>query len=207
MSVDCLDLFTLNQFTHIAGVDEVGRGCLAGPVVAAAVILNPDEPIEGLRDSKKLSAHRRDELADEIKRKALAWAVAEVGPDVIDRINILQATLRAMKRAVEKLAVEPDFIRVDGNQLPRWKWLSEAIVKGDDSVAEISAASIIAKTTRDAFMVKMAEVYPQYGFEHNVGYGTADHLLALQTFGPTAIHRKTFAPVKEVIDGLSTHSK
>lgn len=207
MSVDCLDLFTLNQFTHIAGVDEVGRGCLAGPVVAAAVILNPDEPIEGLRDSKKLSAHRRDELADEIKRKALAWAVAEVGPDVIDRINILQATLRAMKRAVEKLAVEPDFIRVDGNQLPRWKWLSEAIVKGDDLVAEISAASIIAKTTRDAFMVQMAQRYPQYGFEHNVGYGTAVHLQALKDFGPTPIHRMTFAPVKDFVHGLSTHSK
>ena len=155
MSVDCLDLFTLNQFTHIAGVDEVGRGCLAGPVVAAAVILNPDEPIEGLRDSKKLSAHRRDELADESKRKALAWAV----------------------------------------------------VKGDDSVAEISAASIIAKTTRDAFMVKMAQRYPQYGFEHNVGYGTAVHLQALKDFGPTPIHRMTFAPVKDFVHGLSTHSK
>lgn len=204
---DCLDLFSLEQFSRVAGVDEVGRGCLAGPVVAAAVILDPAKPIEGLRDSKKLTAARREELALEIKEKALAWAVGCMGPDVVDRINILQATLCAMKEAVENLCVEPDFVRVDGNKLPKWKWLSEAVVKGDDTVPEISAASIIAKTTRDAYMMKMAEVYPQYGFEHNVGYGTADHLLALQTFGPTAIHRKTFAPVKEVLDGLSSHSK
>lgn len=207
MSESDLNLFAPEQFSRIAGVDEVGRGCLAGPVVAAAVILDPNRPIKGLRDSKKLSAKKRDELAEEIKEKALAWSVAAMGPEVIDKINILQATLEAMKAAVEKLPVEPDFVQVDGNKLPKWKWLSEAVVKGDDKVEWISAASIIAKTTRDAYMCKMAELYPQYGFEHHVGYGTAEHIKALKAYGPTPIHRKTFAPVREVIDGLSTDSK
>lgn len=207
MSESDLDLFAPEQFSRIAGVDEVGRGCLAGPVVAAAVILDPNRPIKGLRDSKKLSAKKRDELAQEIKEKALAWSVAAMGPEVIDKINILQATLQAMKAAVEKLPVEPDFVQVDGNKLPKWKWLSEAVVKGDDKVEWISAASIIAKTTRDAYMCKMAEFYPQYGFEHHVGYGTAEHIKALKAYGPTPIHRKTFAPVREVIDGLSTDTK
>ena len=207
MSESDLDLFAPEQFSRIAGVDEVGRGCLAGPVVAAAVILDPNRPIKGLRDSKKLSAKKREELAQEIKEKALAWSVAAMGPEVIDKINILQATLQAMKAAVEKLPVEPDFVQVDGNKLPKWKWLSEAVVKGDDKVEWISAASIIAKTTRDAYMCKMAELYPQYGFEHHVGYGTAEHIKALKAYGPTPIHRKTFAPVREVIDGLSTDSK
>lgn len=207
MSESGLDLFAPEQFSRIAGVDEVGRGCLAGPVVAAAVILDPNRPIKGLRDSKKLSAKKRDEFAQEIKEKALAWSVAAMGPEVIDKINILQATLEAMKAAVEKLPVEPDFVQVDGNKLPKWKWLSEAVVKGDDKVEWISAASIIAKTTRDAYMCKMAELYPQYGFEHHVGYGTAEHIKALKAYGPTPIHRKTFAPVREVIDGLSTDTK
>ncbi len=207
MSESDLDLFAPEQFSRIAGVDEVGRGCLAGPVVAAAVILDPNRPIKGLRDSKKLSAKKRDELAEEIKEKALAWSVAAMGPEVIDKINILQATLEAMKAAVEKLPVEPDFVQVDGNKLPKWKWLSEAVVKGDDKVEWISAASIIAKTTRDAYMCKIAKLYPQYGFEHHVGYGTAEHIKALKAYGPTPIHRKTFAPVREVIDGLSTDSK
>ena len=207
MSESDLDLFAPEQFSRIAGVDEVGRGCLAGPVVAAAMILDPNRPIKGLRDSKKLSAKKRDELAEEIKEKALAWSVAAMGPEVIDKINILQATLQAMKAAVEKLPVEPDFVQVDGNKLPKWKWLSEAVVKGDDKVEWISAASIIAKTTRDGYMCKIAELYPQYGFEHHVGYGTAEHIKALKAYGPTPIHRKTFAPVREVIDGLSTDSK
>lgn len=207
MSESDLDLFAPEQFSRIAGVDEVGRGCLAGPVVVAAVILDPNRPIKGLRDSKKLSAKKRDELAEEIKEKALAWSVAAMGPEVIDKINILQATLEAMKAAVEKLPVEPDFVQVDGNKLPKWKWLSEAVVKGDDKVEWISAASIIAKTTRDAYMCKMAELYPQYGFEHHVGYGTAEHIKALKAYGPTPIHRKTFAPVREVINGLSTDTK
>ena len=207
MSESDLDLFAPEQFSRIAGVDEVGRGCLAGPVVVAAVILDPNRPIKGLRDSKKLSAKKRDELAQEIKEKALAWSVAAMGPEVIDKINILQATLEAMKAAVEKLPVEPDFVQVDGNKLPKWKWLSEAIVKGDDKVEWISAASIIAKTTRDAYMCKIAKLYPQYGFEHHVGYGTAEHIKALKAYGPTPIHRKTFAPVREVIDGLSTDTK
>lgn len=207
MSESDLDLFAPEQFSRIAGVDEVGRGCLAGPVVAAAVILDPNRPIKGLRDSKKLSAKKRDELAEEIKEKALAWSVAAMGPEVIDKINILQATLQAMKAAVEKLPVEPDFVQVDGNKLPKWKWLSEAIVKGDDKVEWISAASIIAKTTRDAYMCKIAKLYPQYGFEHHVGYGTAEHIKALKAYGPTPIHRKTFAPVREVINGLSTDTK
>lgn len=207
MSESDLDLFAPEQFSRIAGVDEVGRGCLAGPVVAAAVILDPNRPIKGLRDSKKLSAKKRDELAEEIKEKALAWSVAAMGPEVIDKINILQATLEAMKAAVEKLPAEPDFVQVDGNKLPKWKWLSEAVVKGDDKVEWISAASIIAKTTRDAYMCKIAKLYPQYGFEHHVGYGTAEHIKALKDYGPTPIHRKTFAPVREVINGLSTDSK
>lgn len=207
MSESDLDLFAPEQFSRIAGVDEVGRGCLAGPVVVAAVILDPNRPIKGLRDSKKLSAKKRDELAEEIKEKALAWSVAAMGPEVIDKINILQATLEAMKAAVEKLPVEPDFVQVDGNKLPKWKWLSEAIVKGDDKVEWISAASIIAKTTRDGYMCKIAELYPQYGFEHHVGYGTAEHIKALKAYGPTPIHRKTFAPVREVINGLSTDTK
>lgn len=207
MNSDCLDLFSLDQFNFVAGVDEVGRGCLAGPVVAAAVILDPERPIKGLRDSKKLASHRREELAVEIKEKALAWSVAEVGPEVIDEINILQATLKAMKLAVESLTLSPDFVRVDGNRLPHWKWMSEAIVKGDDLVPEISAASIIAKTTRDAYMVKMAEHYPYYGFEHNVGYGTEDHIMALKAHGITPIHRKTFAPVKEVLHAVQSDSK
>lgn len=207
MSESDLDLFAPEQFSRIAGVDEVGRGCLAGPVVAAAVILDPNRPIKGLRDSKKLSAKKRDELAQEIKEKALAWSVAAMGPEVIDKINILQATLEAMKAAVEKLPVEPDFVQVDGNKLPKWKWLSEAVVKGDDKVEWISAASIIAKTTRDGYMCKIAELYPQYGFEHHVGYGTTEHIKALKAYGPTPIHRKTFAPVREVIDGLSTDTK
>lgn len=207
MSESDLDLFAPEQFSRIAGVDEVGRGCLAGPVVVAAVILDPNRPIKGLRDSKKLSAKKRDELAQEIKEKALAWSVAAMGPEVIDKINILQATLEAMKAAVEKLPVEPDFVQVDGNKLPKWKWLSEAVVKGDDKVEWISAASIIAKTTRDAYMCKIAKLYPQYGFEHHVGYGTAEHIKALKAYGPTPIHRKTFAPVREVIDGLSTDTK
>ena len=207
MSESDLDLFAPEQFSRIAGVDEVGRGCLAGPVVAAAVILDPNRPIKGLRDSKKLSAKKREELAEEIKEKALAWSVAAMGPEVIDKINILQATLEAMKAAVEKLPVEPDFVQVDGNKLPKWKWLSEAVVKGDDKVEWISAASIIAKTTRDAYMCKIAKLYPQYGFEHHVGYGTAEHIKALKAYGPTPIHRKTFAPVREVINGLSTDTK
>lgn len=207
MSESDLDLFAPEQFSRIAGVDEVGRGCLAGPVVVAAVILDPNRPIKGLRDSKKLSAKKREELAEEIKEKALAWSVAAMGPEVIDKINILQATLEAMKVAVEKLPVEPDFVQVDGNKLPKWKWLSEAIVKGDDKVEWISAASIIAKTTRDAYMCKIAKLYPQYGFEHHVGYGTAEHIKALKAYGPTPIHRKTFAPVREVINGLSTDTK
>lgn len=207
MSESDLDLFAPEQFSRIAGVDEVGRGCLAGPVVVAAVILDPNRPIKGLRDSKKLSAKKREELAQEIKEKALAWSVAAMGPEVIDKINILQATLLAMKAAVEKLPVEPDFVQVDGNKLPKWKWMSEAVVKGDDKVEWISAASIIAKTTRDAYMCKIAKLYPQYGFEHHVGYGTAEHIKALKAYGPTPIHRKTFAPVREVINGLSTDTK
>ena len=207
MSESDLDLFAPEQFSRIAGVDEVGRGCLAGPVVVAAVILDPNRPIKGLRDSKKLSAKKREELAEEIKEKALAWSVAAMGPEVIDKINILQATLEAMKAAVEKLPVEPDFVQVDGNKLPKWKWLSEAVVKGDDKVERISAASIIAKTTRDAYMCKIAKLYPQYGFEHHVGYGTAEHIKALKAYGPTPIHRRTFAPVREVINGLSTDTK
>ena len=196
MKSNSLDLFDARLFTCVAGVDEVGRGCLAGPVVAAAVILDPELPIAGLRDSKKLTAKRREALALEIKQKARAWAIGSADCREIDELNILQATFLAMKRAVGALSVKPDFVRVDGNKLPQWSWMSEAIVKGDDKIAEISAASIIAKAARDGLMHRYALEYPGYDFEHNVGYGTRAHLEALARLGPTPIHRLSFEPIK-----------
>lgn len=163
----------------LAGVDEAGRGPLAGPVVAAAVMLDPDRPIDGLRDSKKLSAAARERLAEVIRREAVAWCVAEASVAEIDRINILQATLLAMRRAVEGLGCAPDDIWVDGNRCPDWPWRSQAVVKGDDRVAAIAAASILAKTDRDHFMRCLHDAHPQYGFARHMGYGTAQHLEAL----------------------------
>lgn len=181
----------------ICGVDEAGRGPLAGPVVAAAVILDPAKPVAGLADSKKLSAARREKLAVEIRAKALAWCVAEASVDEIDCINILQATLLAMQRAVAGLSVQPAEVLIDGNRCPVLDVPARAIVGGDATVAEISAASILAKTSRDAGLVVLHAAYPQYGFDRHKGYGTAAHLAALRAHGPTPAHRKSFAPVRE----------
>lgn len=186
-------------FSGLCGVDEAGRGPLAGPVMAAAVILDPDRQIDGLRDSKKLSPATRECLADEIRARALAWCVAEASVEEIDRLNILQATLLAMQRAVAGLRVPPDEVWVDGNRCPEWRWRSQAVVKGDDRVAVIAAASILAKTARDQFMCRLHDDYPGYGFARNMGYGTAAHLAALQAHGACPQHRRSFAPVKLVL--------
>jgi ribonuclease HII len=179
----------------MAGVDEAGRGPLAGPVVAAAVILDDLNPIAGLNDSKKLTAKRREKLFDEIKAKALCFSIAEASVQEIDEINILQATLLAMKRAVEGLRLKPVKVLVDGNRLPAIDIRAEAIVQGDALVPAISAASILAKVHRDRLCEQMHAQYPQYGFDQNKGYGTAVHLAALQAHGPAECHRLTFAPV------------
>ncbi len=179
----------------MAGVDEAGRGPLAGPVVAAAVILDDLHPIAGLNDSKKLTAKRRDKLFDEIKAKALCFSIAEASVQEIDANNILQATLLAMKRAVEGLRLKPVKVLVDGNRLPAIDIRAEAIVQGDALVPAISAASILAKVHRDRLCEQMHAQYPQYGFDQHKGYGTAVHLAALQAHGPADCHRLTFAPV------------
>jgi ribonuclease HII len=179
----------------MAGVDEAGRGPLAGPVVAAAVILDDLHPIAGLNDSKKLSAKRREQLFDEIKAKALCFSIAEASVQEIDAINILQATLLAMKRAVEGLRLKPVKVLVDGNRLPAIDVRAEAIVQGDALVPAISAASILAKVYRDRLCDDMHARHPQYGFDQHKGYGTALHLAALQAHGPAECHRLTFAPV------------
>jgi ribonuclease HII len=179
----------------MAGVDEAGRGPLAGPVVAAAVILDDLHPIAGLNDSKKLTAKRREKLFDEIKAKALCFSIAQASVQEIDEINILQATLLAMKRAVEGLRLKPVKVLVDGNRLPAIDIRAEAIVQGDALVPAISAASILAKVHRDRLCEQMHAQYPQYGFDQHKGYGTAVHLAALQAHGPAECHRLTFAPV------------
>lgn len=181
----------------IAGVDEAGRGPLAGPVVAAAVILDDRAPISGLADSKVLTAARRERLSEEIRVKALAWCVAEASVAEIDEINILQATMLAMRRAVEGLRLKPAKVLVDGNRLPTLRVPAEAIVKGDAKVASISAASILAKVHRDAWCRQLHERYPQYGFAEHKGYGTAEHLAALKQHGACPEHRQSFAPVRE----------
>ena len=179
----------------LAGVDEVGRGPLAGDVVTAAVILPENHQIEGLADSKVLSARQRENLYADIIGQAECWAVGRASVEEIDRFNILQATLMAMRRAVLSLDVKPDYVVVDGNRLPQWEYASEAVVKGDGRVDVISAASIIAKVVRDAEMLAFDSHYPGYGFAANKGYGTPQHLEALQRLGPTPIHRRSFAPV------------
>jgi len=184
----------------ICGVDEAGRGPLAGAVFAAAVILDPVHPIDGLADSKVLSPKRREELALLIKQYALAWCIASASVDEIDRLNILQATMLAMSRAVDGLALSPTRVLIDGNRVPRQLTLpAEAIVKGDSKVAEISAASILAKTARDAELVALDAQYPDYGFARHKGYPTAEHLLALEQHGVLSVHRKTFGPVKRCL--------
>ena len=183
----------------IAGVDEAGRGPLAGPVVAAAVILDDLNPIVGLADSKKLTALKRERLYDEIRAKALCCSIAEATVEEIDALNILQATMLAMRRAVEGLRLKPNKVLVDGNPLPVLDVLAEAIVKGDSKVPAISAASILAKVHRDRWCQELHAQYPQYGFDGHKGYGTAAHLQALQEHGATPWHRKSFSPVAEVL--------
>lgn len=182
----------------LAGVDEVGRGPLAGDVVTAAVILDPGKPIEGLADSKKLTAKRREILFPEIQQKAVAWCIARCSVQEIDSLNILQATLLAMHRAVKGLSIQPEYVAVDGNRLPQWQYLSEAVVKGDSKVPAISAASILAKVYRDREMCDWDQQYPGYGFSKHKGYGTPAHLQALRELGPTPLHRRSFEPVKSM---------
>jgi ribonuclease HII len=183
----------------VCGVDEAGRGPLAGPVVAAAVILDPENPIAGLNDSKKLSAKRREALAIEIRAKALAWAVSEASVEEIDQINILQASLLAMQRAVRSLTIAPERALIDGNRCPELPCPAKAIVGGDGKVASIAAASILAKTVRDAGMLELHQRYPQYGFDRHMGYPTALHLAALQEHGVSPIHRRSYAPVARLL--------
>ena len=183
----------------IAGVDEAGRGPLAGPVVAAAVILDELHPIAGLNDSKKLTARRREQLFDEIRAKALCFSVAEASVEEIDSLNILQATMLAMRRAVQGLRLKPVMVLVDGNRIPTLDIPAEAIVKGDALVQSISAASILAKVHRDRWCRQVHEQYPQYGFAGHKGYGTAAHMAALQAHGASIYHRRSFAPVAKVL--------
>jgi ribonuclease HII len=183
----------------IAGVDEAGRGPLAGPVVAAAVILDEKNPIRGLADSKKLTALRREKLFDEIRAKALCCSIAEASVEEIDRLNILQATMLAMRRAVEGLRLKPAKVLIDGNRIPVMDVLAEAIVKGDALIPAISAASILAKVSRDRWCAQLDLAYPQYGFAGHKGYGTAEHLAALREYGACPQHRKTFSPVAQVL--------
>ncbi|TAL90795.1 MAG: ribonuclease HII [Candidimonas sp.] len=191
------DLFAPPDAVCLAGIDEAGRGPLAGPVFAAAVILDPMRPIQGLADSKTLSARRREHLADLIRERARAWCVACASVEEIDALNILQATLLAMRRACTGLTIRPDRVLVDGNQVPKGlPCPAQAIVKGDACVAEISAASILAKTVRDADCLILHERFPDYGFDRHKGYGTALHLERLRLHGPCSAHRRSFAPVK-----------
>ncbi|QGM80115.1 ribonuclease HII [Otariodibacter oris] len=192
--------FIYPQANLIAGVDEVGRGPLVGAVVTAAVILDPNNPIEGLADSKKLSEKRRIALAEEIKKKALSWSLGRAEPEEIDQLNILHATMLAMERAVAGLHIQPDFVLVDGNRIPKFSIPAQAVVKGDSLVAEISAASIIAKVTRDQEMAELDKIYPEYGFAKHKGYPTKLHFEKLAEFGVTPYHRKSFAPVARLLN-------
>ncbi|PHM33146.1 ribonuclease HII [Xenorhabdus innexi] len=191
--------FVYPQANLIAGVDEVGRGPLVGAVVTAAVILDPANPITGLMDSKKLTEKRREALYLEIKEKALCWSLGRAEPEEIDQINILHATMLAMQRAVAALAIQPDYVLIDGNRCPALPMSSQAVVKGDSLVAEISAASILAKVTRDREMAELDKQFPEYGFAKHKGYPTALHLEKLALLGATEHHRKSFAPVKRAL--------
>lgn len=193
------DVFIYPQATRIAGVDEVGRGPLVGAVVTAAVILDPQRPIVGLADSKQLSEKRRLALYDEIKDKALSWSLGRAEPEEIDQLNILHATMLAMQRAVAGLHLAPDYVLIDGNRCPLLPMPALAVVKGDSRVAEISAASILAKVTRDREMVELDARFPEYGFAQHKGYPTAYHLEKLALLGATEYHRRSFAPVKRVV--------
>ncbi len=183
-----------------AGVDEAGRGPLVGSVFAAAVVLPDNYHLPGLTDSKKLSEKKRNQLAEQIRQQALGWCVASASPEEIAELNILHATLLAMRRAIDGLPSRPDKVWIDGNRVPPdLQTEAEAVVKGDSKIVQISAASVLAKTARDAEMYALAERYPQYGFERHKGYGTAEHLAALQQYGPLPEHRRDFAPVKALL--------
>ncbi|WP_376692737.1 ribonuclease HII [Wenzhouxiangella sp. EGI_FJ10409] len=181
----------------VAGVDEAGRGPLAGPVVAAAVVLDPHRPIAGLADSKQLSARRRESLAEAIRARATAWGLAVVGPDDIDRLNILQATFRAMHEALDALSLDPVLVRIDGNRGPELPWPVQTVVGGDRLDRAISAASILAKVHRDELMLELHQRWPQYGFDRHKGYPTRAHLAALELHGPCQAHRRSFRPVHQ----------
>ena len=190
----------LHRNCLVAGVDEVGRGCLAGDVLAAAVILQPKKPIHGLTDSKAIKPYQRSFVYKEIIQSCVCYSIGRASVYEIDRFNILQATLLAMKRAVDSLQIKPHKVMVDGNALPKWEYESEAIIKGDSKVPEISAASIIAKVTRDEEMNVLAKKYPGYGFSKNKGYGTPQHKAAIKVKGFCDCHRKTFSPMSELIN-------
>lgn len=195
------DFFTdFNVPELTAGVDEVGRGPLCGDVVTAAVILDPENPITGLNDSKKLTEKRREALFDEIQKKALSFCIARASVAEIDDINILQASLLAMHRAVAGLSIQPEYVLVDGNKVPKWPYKAEAVVKGDSRVPAIAAASILAKVTRDREMVALDSVYPGYGIAGHKGYPTKVHMEALQRLGVTPIHRRSYAPVRAALE-------
>ena len=193
-------MFIYPKAKRIAGVDEVGRGPLVGAVVTAAVILDPQKPIMGLTDSKKLSEKKRLALAEEIKEKALCWSLGRAEPEEIDSLNILHATMLAMQRAVEGLSITPDFVLVDGNRVPHLSMPAQAVVKGDTLVQEISAASILAKVTRDLEMAELDKQFPEYGFAKHKGYPTALHFEKLSQYGATPFHRKSFAPVARCLN-------
>lgn len=193
-------MFIYPKAKLIAGVDEVGRGPLVGAVVTAAVILDPQKPIMGLTDSKKLSEKKRLALAEEIKEKALCWSLGLAEPEEIDSLNILHATMLAMQRAVEGLSITPDFVLVDGNRVPNLSMPAQAVVKGDALVQEISAASILAKVTRDLEMAELDKQFPEYGFAKHKGYPTALHFEKLSQYGATPFHRKSFAPVARCLN-------
>lgn len=192
--------FVYPKANLIAGVDEVGRGPLVGAVVTAAVILDPANPIQGLMDSKKLTEKKRNALYDEIKEKALCWAIGRAEPEEIDKLNILWATMKAMERAVAGLSITPDMVLVDGKRCPNLPMASQAVIKGDSLVQEISAASILAKVTRDREMEQLDKLYPDYGFAKHKGYPTAFHMEKLASLGATPYHRKSFAPVKRALN-------
>lgn len=193
-------VFSWRDGLLIAGVDEVGRGPLIGAVVTAAVILDPTRPIAGLADSKKLSAARREKIAIEIREKALAWSLGRAEPEEIDRLNIFQATMLAMQRAIESLPQVPDAALIDGNKVPSLGCPAEAVVKGDARIPSISAASILAKVARDAEMQELHERHPEYGFDRHKGYPTALHMSALTEHGPLSAHRRSFAPVARALE-------
>lgn len=184
----------------VCGVDETGRGSAISGVWVSACILDPDKPIEGLKDSKKLSAVRREQLAEEIKQKALSWSINIASLEEVESLNVLNATLLGMKRAVEELHIKPNKVMVDGNKCPNIDIPAEAIVKGDDLIPAISAASILAKVARDKAIKELHQLYPQYGFDKHKGYLTKDHMQALEEHGPCPIHRKTYGPVRKLIE-------